>query len=249
MLEAQTSFSLEDAETFLNSLHEFYAAHQDWNDVEKYWDNLQITWKDQQSEKFSSLFERISLSHQLAIEECERYTIFISTQIELASKQKNLLQRLGNSFQTIQSVNSSAKSGEVISQYNLNKSITDLQNQKKIDLQKSISSYNEESNYSSQLNDDLIYIRDVPDTGNMLNAWISLDGRIKIQDINVGKDSQRKGIGRKILETLENQLPESTTMYFTENLAPEFWEACGFIPHEIQNGVIEYRKKSSKRGL
>jgi hypothetical protein len=249
MLENQTSFSLEDAETFLNSLHEFYAAHQDWNDVEKYWDNLQITWKDQQSEKFSSLFERISLSHQLAIEKCERYTIFISTQIELASKQNNLLQGSGDSFQTIQPVNSSGKSGEAVSQYNLNKSITDLQNQKKIDLQKSISSYNEESNYSFQLNDDLIYIRDIPDTGNMLNALISLDGRVKIQDINVGKNSQRKGIGRKILETLENQLPEGTTMYFTENLAPEFWEACGFIAHEIPNSVTEYRKRSSKRRL
>jgi hypothetical protein len=241
MSEKQTSFSLEEAEILLNSLRSFYVAYQDWNGVENCWNNLQTTWKDQQSEKFASLFEKIKLSHRLAIEEYERYEIFISAQIEIASKQKSLLQ----GFKTPQSVNNSG-SDNVISKPNFKRSINELQNQKKIDLQRSIPIYIEESNYSLKLNDDLIYVRDVPDTGNMMNALISLDGRIKIQDINVGKNSQRKGIGSKILETLENQLPEGTTMYFIENQAPEFWASRGFIPHELDNGITEYRKKSSK---
>jgi N-acetylglutamate synthase-like GNAT family acetyltransferase len=79
----------------------------------------------------------------------------------------------------------------------------------------------------------------------MLNARMDSDGRVYIADINVGQVNRHSGIGSKLLQALENQLPEDTTIYFTENHAPEFWEKKGFRSYQNETGSIEYRKQSS----
>jgi hypothetical protein len=106
-----------------------------------------------------------------------------------------------------------------------------------------------ELEYKTQINGSSIYIRafdsDDLDTGDMLNARIDSDGRVYISDINVGDVNKVSGIGSKLLQTLENQLPKGTTIYFTENQAPEFWEKKGFTSYQTETGNIEYRKQSS----
>jgi N-acetylglutamate synthase-like GNAT family acetyltransferase len=79
----------------------------------------------------------------------------------------------------------------------------------------------------------------------MLNARMESDGRVYIVDINVGEANRHSGIGSKLLQALENQLPEGTTIYFTENQAPEFWEKKGFQSNRTEMGKIEYIKQSS----
>jgi GNAT superfamily N-acetyltransferase len=106
-----------------------------------------------------------------------------------------------------------------------------------------------ELEYKTQINGSSIYIRafdsDDLDTGDMLNARMDSDGRIYITDINVGEVNRKIGIGSKLIQALENQLPEGTTIYFTENQAPEFWEKKGFTSYKTESGNIEYRKQSS----
>ena len=106
-----------------------------------------------------------------------------------------------------------------------------------------------ELEYKMQINGSSIYIRafdsDDLDTGDMLNARIDSDGRVYITDINVGEVNRHSGIGSKLLQILENQFPEDTTIYFTENQAPEFWEKKGFRSYQNEIGSIEYRKQSS----
>jgi ribosomal protein S18 acetylase RimI-like enzyme len=103
--------------------------------------------------------------------------------------------------------------------------------------------------YKTQINGSSIYIRAFDanniDTGDMLNARIEADGRVYISDINVGEANRRSGIGSQLLQALEDRLPEGTTIYFTENQAPEFWAKNGFHSNETEMGKIEYIKQSS----
>jgi Acetyltransferase (GNAT) family len=103
--------------------------------------------------------------------------------------------------------------------------------------------------YKTQINGSSIYIRafdsDDLDTGDMLNARVESDGRVYITDINVGEVNRHNGIGSKLLQALEDGLPEGTSIYFTENQAPEFWEKKGFTSYKTESGNIEYRKQSS----
>ena len=106
-----------------------------------------------------------------------------------------------------------------------------------------------ELEYKTQINGSSIYIRAFGsnnlDTGDMLNARKESDGRVYITDINVREANRHSGIGSKLLQALENQLPENTTIYFTENQAPEFWEKKGFQSDRTEMGKIEYIKRSS----
>ncbi len=106
-----------------------------------------------------------------------------------------------------------------------------------------------ELEYKTQINGSSIYIRafdfDALDTGDMLNARMDSDGRVYIVDINVGEVNRHSGIGSKLLQALENKLPDGTIIYFIENQAPEFWEKKGFRSYQNEMGSIEYRKQSS----
>jgi hypothetical protein len=103
--------------------------------------------------------------------------------------------------------------------------------------------------YKTQINGSSIYIRAFDsnelDTGDMLNARMESDGRVYISDINVWEANRHKGIVSKLLQALEDGLPEGTTIYFTENQAPEFWEKKGFKPSPNAMNTIEYEKSSS----
>lgn len=105
--------------------------------------------------------------------------------------------------------------------------------------------------YKTQINGSSIYIRAFDsndlDTGDMLNARIEPDGRVYITDINVCEVNRRSGIGSQLLQALENQLPEGTSVYFTENQAPEFWEKQGF--KLAKTDTSEYEKKSSSKDI
>ena len=105
--------------------------------------------------------------------------------------------------------------------------------------------------YKTQINGSSIYIRAFDsndlDTGDMLNAKIEPDSRVYITDINVCEVNRHNGIGSKLLQALEDGLPEGTTIYFSENQAPEFWEKKGFKPFQTALGTIKYEKKLKYR--
>ncbi len=107
--------------------------------------------------------------------------------------------------------------------------------------------------YKTQINGSSIYIRAFNsndlDTGDMLNARMDSDGRVYITDINVGEANRHSGIGSKLIQTLEDGLPEGTIIYFTENQAPEFWEKKGFKPSLNAINTIEYEKVSSPTNI
>ena len=110
-----------------------------------------------------------------------------------------------------------------------------------------------ELEYKTQINGSSIYIRafdsNALDTGDMLNARMDSDGRVYITDLNVGEVNRRSGIGSKLLQALEDGLPEGTTIYFTENQAPEFWEKKGFKPSQNTIDIIEYEKRASHSNI
>ena len=70
--------------------------------------------------------------------------------------------------------------------------------------------------YKTQINGSSIYIRAFDsndlDTGDMLNAKIEPDSRVYITDINVCEVNRHNGIGSKLLQALEDGLPEGTTI-------------------------------------
>ena len=110
-----------------------------------------------------------------------------------------------------------------------------------------------ELEYKTQINGSSIYVRTFDsndlDTGDMLNARMDSDGRVYITDLNVGEVNRRSGIGSKLLQALEDGLPEGTTIYFTENQAPEFWEKKGFKPFQKTIDTIEYEKRASHSNM
>ena len=84
------------------------------------------------------------------------------------------------------------------------------------------------------------------DIGAYLNARIQSDSRVHIRDTEVGEAHRKQGIGSKMLQTLENQLPNGTELYFIENQAKDYWEKKGFKPRQLNDGKIEYFKKISR---
>ncbi|MGB3191360.1 MAG: hypothetical protein WBB43_18290 [Limnoraphis sp.] len=84
-----TSFNLEDAECLLRQLNQFRETlQQEWGKVATQWDNLKLTWHDQQFDKFEPLFEKLSSTYQHEIDECEKYMVFLVQQIKTAEQRK-----------------------------------------------------------------------------------------------------------------------------------------------------------------
>ncbi|MHC5830086.1 MAG: GNAT family N-acetyltransferase, partial [Nostoc sp.] len=78
-------------------------------------------------------------------------------------------------------------------------------------------------------------------TDCFINFEVSGVGRVRIQDTVVASNYRQKGVGTKLLEALESNLPDGTVLYFTENQAPDFWKKMGF-QIITNNGVTEYFK-------
>ena len=84
-----TSFNLEDTECLLKQLNQFRVTlQQEWGKVATQWENLKLTWHDQQFDKFAPLFEKLSSTYQDEIDECEKYMLFLVQQIKTAEQRK-----------------------------------------------------------------------------------------------------------------------------------------------------------------
>lgn len=52
--------------------------------------------------------------------------------------------------------------------------------------------------------------------------------RVRIKDTFIADSYRKQGIGAKLLNQLEEKLPEGTELYLTENQAQKFWKKRGF---------------------
>jgi hypothetical protein len=295
MSNRQTSFNSEDAEALLSRLAELdLSICQEWQSVENQWANLQSVWRDRQYDDFEPIFEELTQTYRIAMQDYNEYRLFISQQIDIAEKRKTSLQTLVGegirkgqaAIQIAQILTTTAMQNTPVNTQdpvrNNAESVTAIRSEidrysKYVKSDKEAEANKQrrereaagknanraiavgsppdnmitaiELEYKTQINGSSIYIRafdsDDLDTGDMLNARIDSDGRVYISDINVGDVNKVSGIGSKLLQTLENQLPKGTTIYFTENQAPEFWEKKGFTSYQTETGNIEYRKQSS----
>jgi GNAT superfamily N-acetyltransferase len=295
MSNCQTSFNSEDAEALLSRLTELdLTICQEWQAVENQWSNLQSVWRDRQYDNFEPIFEELTQTYRIAMQDYNEYRLFIMQQIDIAEKRKTSLQTLVGegirkgqaAIQIVQLLTTSAMQNAPVHTQNpvrdnsinasairaeINRYSTYVKNDREIEANKqrrereaasrninravAVGSPPDntiaeiELEYKTQINGSSIYIRafdsDDLDTGDMLNARMESDGRVYIADINVGEANRHGGIGSKLLQALENQLPEGTTIYFTENQAPEFWEKKGFQSNRTKMGNIEYIKQSS----
>jgi hypothetical protein len=104
-----TSFNLEDAECLLRQLNQFRVTlQQEWGKVATQWDNLKLTWHDQQFDKFEPLFEKLSSTYQHEIDDCEKYMVFLVQQIQTAEQSKvklgDVVEKIVTGVQTVQGI-------------------------------------------------------------------------------------------------------------------------------------------------
>ncbi|AMW29883.1 hypothetical protein [Arthrospira platensis] len=96
-----TSFNLEDAECLLRQLDQFRGTlQQEWGKVATQWENIKLTWHDQQFDKFAPLFEKLSSTYQGEIDGCEKYMGFLVQQIKTAEQRKVKLGDVVNKLYT-----------------------------------------------------------------------------------------------------------------------------------------------------
>jgi hypothetical protein len=98
MASNQIVFDVEKAQVLSISLNDFNESWKEWSVVEKCWANLQLTWRDQQYDKFEPLFEALTDSYSKASQSCDNCKRFILSQIEIAAESRgNLLRSVDDS--------------------------------------------------------------------------------------------------------------------------------------------------------
>ncbi|MGB7274279.1 MAG: hypothetical protein WBC69_13350 [Geitlerinemataceae cyanobacterium] len=104
MAEKQTSFSSQDAEILLRELQYFRdVLQQEWSRVLNQWENLKMTWHDEQFDQFEKWFEeKFADSYNLAEIQCSVYINYLDWQIETAKKVRFNLGRLETTLTTAQ---------------------------------------------------------------------------------------------------------------------------------------------------
>jgi hypothetical protein len=90
----QTSFDRETARNLYISLANFCENPSEWDYLEMCWGNLQITWQDQQFEKFKPLFDSLSSNYFNAYKSCADYKVFLQSQIEISNNRATVLNNL-----------------------------------------------------------------------------------------------------------------------------------------------------------
>jgi hypothetical protein len=91
---SQTSFERENAKNLYISLASFCENPSEWDYLEMCWKNLQITWQDQQFDRFKPLFESLSSNYYNAYKSCANYKNFLQSQIEISNNRASILNNL-----------------------------------------------------------------------------------------------------------------------------------------------------------
>jgi len=88
----QTSFDLDDAKSLQTQLNSFSGIFQgEWDHVLNQWAKLKSSWNDEQFNQFEPFFERLTITYEKSVRECNEYEYFLAEQIKIIEEKKSKL--------------------------------------------------------------------------------------------------------------------------------------------------------------